>query len=219
VQTSDGHANDYTMMVLAGTSNYLTAGTWIQVSNSDELGAQQWTTSYSCDPSDSIFSCTYIGPPQGYVSEQFPQVETWVELDQLNPDGSICHTTRALGHAFGQTASSNFTITNAVHHFPISYILSAPVSPNCGGSRQFKLDLHFAWKGGNPIKLDGGTGHWPRSSSGRSVCLWVCAKLSSSVPAADAAGPRIDTAMPWLQPRCRRQAAHPARTRPGGRFP
>jgi len=203
VQTSDGHANDYTMTVLAGTATDLTVGTWIQISNDNEVGAHQWATSYTCDPSDSTLSCTYIGPPQGYLSDQFlnpppgdtwiartdattvevagtfqltscpsgskscrdgehgdsdsAQVQTWLELDQLNPDGSICHATRTLGHAFSQYASSDFTITNAVHHFPISYILSASVSPNCNSSRQFKLDLHFAWKGGNPSKLDGGT--------------------------------------------------------------
>jgi len=53
VQTSDGHANDYTMTVLAGTATDLTVGTWIQISNDNEVGAHQWATSYTCDPSDS----------------------------------------------------------------------------------------------------------------------------------------------------------------------
>jgi hypothetical protein len=203
-QTSDGHANAFTMRVVAGgpAAANAAAGTWISVSNSNEVGAHQWTTSYSCDPSDSTGTCAYIGP-QGAVADMFlnpppadtwtagsdatnveasgtfqitscpsgskscrdgehgstdyAQLQSWLELDQLNPDGSICVASQQSGYAFNPYPSGEYVITNEVHHFPIRYVVSAPVSQNCGGSRQFKLDLHFRWEVGNPIKLDGGT--------------------------------------------------------------
>ena len=43
-----------------------------------------------------------------------------------------------------------------MHHLPVSYHLTAPVSANCNGSRRFVLDLYVGWLNGNPIKLDNG---------------------------------------------------------------
>src|SRR5262249_20475513 len=49
-----------------------------------------------------------------------------------------------------------YYIRNSVHHLPVNYHLTANVSPNCMGSRQFVLDLYVGWTGGVPIKLDNG---------------------------------------------------------------
>jgi hypothetical protein len=114
--------------------------------NVDAVGTLQLT---SCPYSSS--SCR---PAEwGYTSAA--NATSYLELDQLNPDGSVCQVNRAYGWSLGQ-ATNNFTITNDAHHEPISYDLTAPVSANCGGSRVFQLDLRVQWLGGNAIKIDGG---------------------------------------------------------------
>jgi hypothetical protein len=114
--------------------------------NVDAVGTLQLTScpyaSSSCNPAD-----------WGYASTA--TAASYLELDQLNPDGSVCQVNRAFGWSLGQT-TDNFTITNDAHHEPISYDLTAPVSPNCGGSRVFQLDLRVQWLSGNAIKIDGG---------------------------------------------------------------
>jgi hypothetical protein len=114
--------------------------------NVDAVGTLQLTScvdgTSSCNPAD-----------WGYTT--VANAASYLELDQLNPDGSVCQVNRAFGWSLGQT-TDNFTITNDAHHEPVSYDLTAPVSPNCGGSRVFQLDLRVQWLGGNAIKIDGG---------------------------------------------------------------
>jgi hypothetical protein len=54
------------------------------------------------------------------------------------------------------TGRGVYYISDSVHHLPVSYHLTAPVSANCNGSRRFVLDLYVGWMNGNPIKLDNG---------------------------------------------------------------
>jgi hypothetical protein len=85
---------------------------------------------------------------------------SYLTIDQLYPDGSVCQVNRAyseqtIGGALFLTES--YDISNAQHHWPLYYHLSAPVSQLCRGSRQFAIDLHIWWTGGNPVKIDGGS--------------------------------------------------------------
>jgi len=181
------------------------AGTWMQVSTADQVGAHQWVAypDNRCVPEDYTGVCAYIegshdlpqfdffgyplwdrwtagndatsidatgtfmvtSCPDGtdscqsdrYGSTHFATVESYLELDQLYPDGSVCQVNRDYGWTPDGQPGSYFIVTNAVHHEPLSFHLSAPVSQNCGGSRVFQADLHFQWGGnGNPVKLDGG---------------------------------------------------------------
>jgi PASTA domain len=85
--------------------------------------------------------------------------DTWLDVDQLYPDGSVCHVNRAYSEEFtgGQVQlSESYYDSDAQHHLPLYYDLSAPVSQLCGGSRRFVVDVHIGWTAGNPVKLDGG---------------------------------------------------------------
>jgi len=85
--------------------------------------------------------------------------KTWLEVDQLYPDGSVCAVNRAYSEEStgGQVQlSESYYDSDNQHHLPLYYDLSAPVSQLCGGSRLFTVDLHIGWTAGNPVKLDGG---------------------------------------------------------------
>jgi PASTA domain len=85
--------------------------------------------------------------------------ETWLEVDQLYPNKSVCAVNQAYseGGAAGQVQpSDSYYDSDNQHHLPLYFDLSAPVDPLCGGSRLFTVDLHIGWTAGNPVKLDGG---------------------------------------------------------------
>jgi hypothetical protein len=106
--------------------------------------------SSSCAPNDRGDGIFGISASEG---------ETWLEADQLYPDGSVCQVNQAYSEdtTLGQVQpSESYIDTDNQHHLPLYYDLSAPVSPLCGGSRLFRLDLHIGWTAGNPVKLDGG---------------------------------------------------------------
>lgn len=83
---------------------------------------------------------------------------SWLELDQLSPDGSVCQAHRAYSEVPGRQVvlSESYDISDAQHHRPLYYDVSAPVSQLCGGSRQFAVDLHIQWTADNGVKIDGG---------------------------------------------------------------
>jgi hypothetical protein len=83
---------------------------------------------------------------------QWAVVDSWMGFDQMYPDGTVCR----LHQSYDPDTNNRYSIANAVHHFPIRYHLSAPVSPNCGGSRVFVLRVYVRWNDGNPVKVDGG---------------------------------------------------------------
>ncbi len=85
--------------------------------------------------------------------------KSYLDIDQLYPSGSVCKVNRAYSErsAGGKVfLSLSYDISNDQHHLPLYYHVYAPVSQNCGGSRQFKVILHIRWTGGNPVKIDGG---------------------------------------------------------------
>jgi len=230
IQAQTGSAGDtsYEMTVWPMTPGNASIGTWIQVSDVNQAGAQQFDYfdyhGGNCTPADQPdptatdppdAPCQYFGGQTllGYDSNQNPiyapinppqadilnslildrftaasdattidalgsfqltscpegtascvpaqwgftyaTVTTYLELDQLNPDGSVCKVNTAYGSSFGQTINS-FTITRDAHHQPITYDLTVPVSQNCGGSRLFQMHLHMNGLSGSPVKIDGG---------------------------------------------------------------
>ncbi len=91
--------------------------------------------------------------------------ESYLDIDQLYPNGSVCHINRAYSEETtpdGQVllnegfVSEGFAIPMVQHHLPLYYDISAPVSQTCEGSRQFAVDLYIQWTGANDVKIDGG---------------------------------------------------------------
>ena len=91
--------------------------------------------------------------------------ESYLDIDQLYPNGSVCQVNRAYSEETspdGQVllnqgfVSEGFAIPMEQHHLPLYYHLSAPVSQTCEGSRQFMVDLYIQWTGANGVKIDGG---------------------------------------------------------------
>jgi hypothetical protein len=114
----------------------------------------------------------------GFMPSSFSKFQSFLELNQLNPDGSICRTNQSIDDAspstdMGPDAQHVYQLPNSVHHMPISYHLTAAVSANCNGSRRFGLDLRVKWLEGNPIKLDNG---------GFNVIQSVRGALTTAVP-------------------------------------
>lgn len=102
----------------------------------------------SCPASEHGDSGVYDGKGESYLG-----------VEQLYPDGSVCQVHWAYseestgGHVL---LSESYDISDAQHHRPLYYHLSAPVSQLCEGSRQFALDLHIEWTADNGVKIDGG---------------------------------------------------------------
>ena len=91
--------------------------------------------------------------------------ESYLDIDQLYPNGSVCQVNRAYSEETspdGQVllnegfVSEGFAIPMEQHHLPLYYHLSAPVSQTCEGSRQFMVDLYIQWTGANGVEIDGG---------------------------------------------------------------
>jgi hypothetical protein len=91
--------------------------------------------------------------------------ESYLDIDQLYPNGSVCQVNRAYSEETtpdGQVLlnegflSEGFSVPMVQHHLPLYYHVSAPVSQTCEGSRQFAVDLYIQWTGANDVKIDGG---------------------------------------------------------------
>jgi len=124
-------------------------GRWTADNDATTIDATGTIQLTSCPPGTG--SC----PPNRQGNAAYAVVDSYLDVDQLNPDGSVCKVNRDYGWALGQSASE-FVITTDVHHQPLSYHVSAPVSQNCGGSRVFQADLHYQWVAGDPVKIENG---------------------------------------------------------------
>jgi hypothetical protein len=85
--------------------------------------------------------------------------ESYLDIDQLYPHGSVCQVNRAYSEEStgGQVLlSESYHIPMEQHHLPLYYHISAPVSQACDGSRLFEVVLYIRWTGGNDVKIDGG---------------------------------------------------------------
>jgi len=102
-----------------------------------------------------VTSCTSGGsscrPEKRGDGDRNARFLSHMTFNQLYPDGSVCRINISEG------PFTVYNIENSVHHLPIAYHLTAPVSPNCGGSRTFRPEILFSWLEENPIKLDGGS--------------------------------------------------------------
>lgn len=85
----------------------------------------------------------------GIGKTKYAQFTSYLTFNQLYPDGSLCRLHFADGG--GVTY-----LENSVHHEALSYHATVPVSPNCGGSRNFAPEGVILWQDGNPIKIDDG---------------------------------------------------------------
>ena len=197
---TSGNDTSYRMTVLAPTPGQTTYGTWLEVSSSDEVGAQMWLYGGNCPTKDTMDQCEYIGGgsrphaidflagwtaasdataidalatfqitscpsgtkscgPGEHGSDRNANGVTWLNIDQLYPDGSVCQAYQAYSEETtgGQVLlTKRFDISDAQHHRPLFYHVSAPVSPLCRGSHTFSADLHIQWTSQNPVKIDGG---------------------------------------------------------------
>jgi hypothetical protein len=124
-----------------------TAGT--DTTEVDVVGTFQIT---SCPHGTASCVSSHWGD-DGINKDRFAEFQSFVEFNQLNPDGSVCRMNQSSDPDNGQGV---YYIPDSVHHLPVSYHLTAPVAANCNGSRRFVLDLYIGWWNGNPIKLDNG---------------------------------------------------------------
>ena len=104
-------------------------------------------------------SCPASDSGDGIFGQSSAEGDTWLDVDQLYPDGSVCQVNQAYSEEStgGQVQlSESYDVSDAQHHLPLYYDVSAPVSQLCGGSRRFAVDLYIGWTVGNPVKIDGG---------------------------------------------------------------
>jgi hypothetical protein len=87
--------------------------------------------------------------PDQWGSTGYAQIGSYLTVNQLYPNGTLCRQNQVSGG--GATY-----IDNAMHHYALSYHTTVPVSPNCGGSRQFAPEWVGWWENGNPVKVDDG---------------------------------------------------------------
>lgn len=92
-----------------------------------------------------------FGDHNGSIANSF------LELTELNPDGSTCQSYRGYPEVGGKpVVDEQFSAGNPQHHLPLYWHVSAPVSQLCKGSRQFSIFLLMQYVNGNPIKIEGG---------------------------------------------------------------
>jgi hypothetical protein len=194
VRANDGTGTAYTVTVVKATMPDTSAGTWLNVSPSQDDDAHAWI--YPVCPAST---CAYVGgagprrqdlfghdvwtagseatkidvvgtfqltacpalspdcrPDERGRGDDSATIQSYLEVDQLTPNGKLCKAIRTNGTALGQDPAGEYEIPTPVRHLPITYHVVAPVSSDCGGSRQFVLGLHFGYQGGNPVKIDGG---------------------------------------------------------------
>ena len=128
--------------------------------NADVVGHMQITSCYF-----GTRSCP--GRQQG---ARFPDpldravFRTHLVFTQLDQRNRTCNVTN--------TPETQYTITNAVHHFLVDYgPITVPISQTCGGSRLFRLNILVAWHEGNTVKVDAGSLFEFRSSTNANVIV------------------------------------------------
>jgi hypothetical protein len=105
-------------------------------------------------------SCLASDSGDGIFGISAAEGEAWLDVNQLYPDGSVCQVNQAYSEQSSDgvvSLTEQYDISDAQHHRPLYFDLSAPVSQLCGGSRKFAVDLHIGWTAGNPVKIDGGS--------------------------------------------------------------
>ena len=105
-----------------------------------------------------------IGPGGVVIVWDTAVFRTHLELVQLDPGGAPC--------AVASTPDTQYTITDAVHHFLVDYgPMTVAISPTCGGSRRFALHIVVSWVFGNAVKIDSGSIFGFRSATNANVIV------------------------------------------------
>jgi PASTA domain len=129
--------------------------------------ADEWTAGDDATAFDAVATFEITSCPSGTKScalserggDYYSDGDTWLDVDQLYPDGTVCQVNRAYSEETtgGQVLlTERYDISDQQHHRDMFYHVSAPVSQMCRGSRTFAVDLHFQWTAGNPVKMNGG---------------------------------------------------------------
>ena len=81
------------------------------------------------------------------------------------------------------TPDTQYTITDAVHHFLVDYgPMTVAISPTCGGSRRFVLHIVVTWVFGNAVRIDSGSVFGFRSATNANVIVRSTAPASTVPP-------------------------------------
>jgi PASTA domain len=116
-----------------------------------------------------------IGPGGVVLVWDTAVFRTHLELIQLDPGGAPC--------GVAGTPDTQYTITDAVHHFLVDYgPMNVAISPTCGGSRRFVLHIVVTWVAGNAVKIDSGSLFGFRSATNANVIVRSTAPVSTVPP-------------------------------------
>jgi PASTA domain-containing protein len=116
-----------------------------------------------------------IGPGGVVIVWDTAVFRTHLELVQLDPGGAPC--------AVASTPDTQYTITDAVHHFLVDYgPMTVAISPTCGGSRRFALHIVVSWVFGNAVKIDSGSVFGFRSATNANVIVRSTAPATTVPP-------------------------------------
>jgi hypothetical protein len=121
---------------------------------------------------DSEQGASDIGPGGVVIVWDTAVFRTHLELVQLGPDNQPC--------GVASTPDTQYTITDAVHHFLVDYgPMTVAISPTCGGSRRFVLHMVVTWVFGNAVRIDSGSVFGFRSATNANVIVRSTAPAST----------------------------------------
>ena len=116
-----------------------------------------------------------IGPGGVVIVWDTAVFRTHLELVQLDPGNQPC--------GVASTPDTQYTITDAVHHFLVDYgPMTVAISPTCGGSRRFVLHIVVTWVFGNAVRIDSGSVFGFRSATNANVIVRSTAPASTVPP-------------------------------------
>ena len=116
-----------------------------------------------------------IGPGGVVIVWDTAVFRTHLEFVQLDPDNQPC--------GVASTPDTQYTITDAVHHFLVDYgPVTVAISPTCGGSRRFVLHIVVTWVFGNAVRIDSGSVFGFRSATNANVIVRSTAPVSTVPP-------------------------------------
>ena len=136
---------------------------WIAPANATKADVVVHMQITSCYPSTRSCPGREQGAPGGIIWDRavFRTHLDFIQLDQRNSPCDVAGT-----------PDTQYTITNAVHHFLVDYgPVTVPISPTCGGSRRFLLHVVVTWVEGNTVKIDAGSLLGFRSATNANVIV------------------------------------------------
>jgi hypothetical protein len=124
---------------------------------------------------DSEQGASDIGPGGVVLVWDTAVFRTHLEFVQLDPNNVPC--------GVASTPETQYTITDAVHHFLADYgPMTVAISPTCGGSRRFVLHIVVTWVAGNAVRIDSGSVFGFRSATNANVIVRSTAPTTNVPP-------------------------------------